>query len=70
MAKFKYYITDVMNGEVVGTDDKDTAQEYAESDDYFVVDAESGRWLMSGGEDQDIEAASNDEVTEEEDEDE
>ena len=57
MAKFKYYITDIINGEVVGTDDRDLATNYAESEDFFVVDAEAGQWIQTDGEVVDVESA-------------
>ena len=65
MAKYKYYITDITNGEVVGTDDRDLAISYAESEDFFVVDAEAGQWIQTDGEAVDVESAR--EIEEEED---
>jgi hypothetical protein len=44
--KFRFYITDTFNGSVVGTDDKEQAQNYAQVEEYFVVDTETGTWLM------------------------
>ena len=66
MAKFKYYITDITNCEVVGTDDRDLATNYAESEDFFVVDAEAGQWIQTDGEAVDVELARNVEEEEEE----
>ena len=44
--KFRFYITDLMEGEIVGTDDEAVAKNFANSVDCFVVDAEEGRWLQ------------------------
>lgn len=50
MAKFRYYVTDLFEGCVKGTDDRVVAMQFAESDDFFVVDTETGEWMMEGGE--------------------
>ena len=47
--KYQYYITDTMDGAVRGTNDHQTAKIYAESEDYFVVDATTGEWLHADG---------------------
>lgn len=46
--KFKYYITNLFEGAVEGTNDDDKASAMAESEDFFVVDAETGEWLTPG----------------------
>lgn len=62
MAKFRYYVTDVMNGMIVGTDDRGVADGYAAMEsDAFVVDTETGKWLMAG-ENDDIEEVDVEEV--------
>ena len=50
--KYRYYITDLIEGVVVGTNSRPIADNFAESDDYFVVDAQNGLWLQS---DEDVE---------------
>lgn len=52
--KFRYYITDLHQGLIVGTDDPETAREFAASEDYFVVDTSNGTWLLADGDDEDI----------------
>jgi hypothetical protein len=47
--KFRYYITDLFEGIIVGTDDYSAAAELAECEDYFIVDAETGNMLTSSG---------------------
>ena len=47
--KFRYYITDTNNGIVSGTDDPDLAHDFSLSDDYFVVDSDTGEWLHANG---------------------
>ena len=49
MAKFRYYVTDTMNGMVFGTDDSMIAGNCQLSQDYFVVDSDKGIWLMVNG---------------------
>ena len=46
---FRYYVTDTVEGLVIGTDERGIALEFAASDDYFVVDAKEGIWLTNDG---------------------
>lgn len=55
MSKFRFYVTDLFDGCIKGTDDPETARGYASSEDCFVVDADTGTWLCSEQDDQDIE---------------
>ena len=47
--KFRFYVTDLNNGSVSGTDDPDLAADISLSEDFFVVDSESGMWLSANG---------------------
>jgi hypothetical protein len=47
MAKFRFYITDLGMGSVHGTDDEKIAENYATSEDFFVVDTNDGTWIMA-----------------------
>jgi hypothetical protein len=47
--KFKYYITDLYDGAVKGTDDTELAKEAAECEDLYVVEADTGTWLLADG---------------------
>lgn len=47
---FRFLITDLFAGDVKGTNDPETAKEYAASDDFFVVDCETREWIGSDGE--------------------
>lgn len=48
---FKYLITDLHNGEVVGTNKDEVAIELSFSDDHFVVSLEQKQsWLVEGQE--------------------
>ena len=47
--KFKYYITDISNGEVLGTNQEDVAKALAKSEEFFVVNSETGVWLLYDG---------------------
>ncbi len=49
--KFRYYISDLANGIVAGTDSEQTARDFAQSEEYFVVDTKTGKWVTN---DQDI----------------
>jgi len=52
--KFRYYITDMFDGVVKGTNDEAVAEIYALCPDYFVVDSQEGVWLLESGEADDI----------------
>jgi hypothetical protein len=52
--KFRFYVTDLTNGSVSGTDDPDLAADVSLSEDFFVVDSESGMWLSANGDQVDI----------------
>lgn len=43
--KFRFYITNTYEGNIEGTDSAEVAESFAESEDFFVVDAEAGKWL-------------------------
>jgi len=48
--KFRFYITSLPAGEILGTDDPNVALPYAECEDYFIVDTATGEWLNPGNE--------------------
>ena len=52
--KFRYYITDLFDGVVKGTDDEVVAKNYAVCSDFFVVDSQEGVLLLESGEADDI----------------
>lgn len=43
--KFRYYITDTFQGEILGTNSNELAKTFAECEDYFVVDCETAKWM-------------------------
>jgi hypothetical protein len=45
--KFRFYITSTFDGSITGTDSEEIARNYAQSEECFVVDAETGIWLAS-----------------------
>ena len=47
--KFKYYITDLHEGAIQGTNDDKLAAELSTSEDYFVLETETGMWLTVDG---------------------
>lgn len=47
---YRYYITDLYTGNILGTSSEEVATQFAASDDYFVVDTECGTLLLSDGE--------------------
>ena len=53
--QFKYYVTDLLQGNVKGTNDDALALELSQSEDFFVVNAETGGWYLIGGDVKDIE---------------
>lgn len=46
--KFRFYITDLMDGCIKGTNDEAIARSCATSEDMFVVDTETNMWLTTG----------------------
>ena len=55
--KFRFYVTDLFQGSVVGTDSEEQAKNLAGCEDYFVVDTEHGVWLTPSGEELEIQEA-------------
>jgi hypothetical protein len=53
---YKYYITDLFEGAIVGTDSDEEAENLATSEEHFVVDTSTGEWLLADGTRQSIEA--------------
>ena len=47
--KFRYYIADPFSGNVKGTNDEQVAGDYSQSEDFWVVDSETGEWLTPDG---------------------
>lgn len=52
MAKFRYYITDICDGCIKGTNTEAVALEFAQCEDYFVVDTASGKWLAGNAQEE------------------
>lgn len=52
--RYTYYITDLDMGEITGTNDEAVARSLAECEDYFVVNAEMGYWLLPKKESQEV----------------
>lgn len=55
--KFRFYITELFDGEIIGTNDPKIASDYAAADECFVVDTETNKWLISNGTDLEIKEA-------------
>jgi hypothetical protein len=47
--KFRFYITDICNGCIRGTNSVEDSETFAACEDYFVVDTETGEWVNFGG---------------------
>lgn len=54
MAVFRYYVTSLFDGSVVGTNDIQKVEEMRNCEEFFVVDAEKGKWLVSDDEELDV----------------
>jgi hypothetical protein len=67
---FKFYITDTVDGSVCGTNDEGIARDYAENEENFVVNAETGMWLMPDDREEPVREADDNRIEEDEDEDE
>lgn len=53
--KFRYYIADLFEGTVWGTNDENKAKGYAQCADYYVIDTEASVWIPESGEPIEIE---------------
>lgn len=53
--RFRYYITDLYDGCVKGTDDEAVVRACRTSEDFFVVDTETNEWLQPNDESRQIE---------------
>lgn len=47
---FRYYITNTFDGCIEGTDSTEDANDFAQSEDFFVVDSQTGEWMHPDGE--------------------
>lgn len=54
MAKFRFIITDTLDGCLKGTNDEEAAQNLARSEDFFVYDSQEGVWIDSALEMQEL----------------
>lgn len=52
---FQFYVTDLFDGCIRGTNDAAKAADFAECEDYFVVDTKTGERLNPGNERQAVE---------------
>ena len=57
--QFRFYVTDLHEGLVFGTNSEEDAENLSKSEDYFVVDSENGTWLTSNGATVDIDQSGN-----------
>lgn len=51
MSKFRFIITDLFSGSVKGTNNAESAREFSECDEFFVVDIEATNgpvWVVNG----------------------
>jgi len=46
--KFRYYITNLFEGTIEGSDDEKAMNEASHCDEYFIVDTNTGEWLSCG----------------------
>jgi predicted Fe-Mo cluster-binding NifX family protein len=43
----RFYIVDTNDGEVRGTDSEEVANGFAQSEDFFVIDSKTDKWLVT-----------------------
>ena len=48
--KYRFIIVNTFEGLVQGTNDESVAHDYSLSEDHYVVDVQTGRWLAADGE--------------------
>lgn len=46
---FRFYVTDLFDGCIKGTNSEQVASDFASCEDYYVVDTETNQWLTSDG---------------------
>ena len=46
--KFRYYIINLFDGNIEGSDDEVAMMEASYCDEYFIVDTNTGEWLSCG----------------------
>lgn len=63
---FRYYITDLHMGSIVGTNEEKIAKDFASSEDHFVVDVQENLWLITNGVSEEVLEYKEDEGDEEE----
>lgn len=49
MSKFKYIIVDTFDAKVKGTNDEKVAKNFAECEDYYVIDVEKNAVMIDDG---------------------
>lgn len=47
--RYQYIIVDLIDDTVKGTNNAEEAREYAEDENFFVIDVSNGVWLVEGG---------------------
>jgi len=48
MSKFRFYIADISDGSIKGTNNEQDAKDLSASDNFYVVDSETGETLYNG----------------------
>lgn len=51
LMQYRFFVTDLFDGTVHGTNDEVLARDYAQSEDFFIVDAVSNVWIQPDGTD-------------------
>ena len=46
---YRYYVTDLYDGCIKGTNSTELAEQFVQSEDFFVVDTENNLWLTLDG---------------------
>jgi hypothetical protein len=52
---FTYYVVDLLEGKIYGTDDEELATEISTSSEHVVIDADEGLWLAEEAQPTEIE---------------
>ena len=48
----RYYIVNMLEGNVTTTDDEGVARDFQMNEDFFVIDSVENRWLIAEGDDE------------------
>lgn len=46
--RYRYYITNIFDGSIQGSDEETEMMEASRCDEFFILDTATGKWLVDG----------------------